>query len=176
VSPQGPSPTQHQQYPKIYEPWTTQALRSQEITMLDPDTSQPVIIETALSPTSSNERSSRRQGPLSAAARKNANLVRQLRACRRCVYMKETVSHSVHRSHSAASSSRTIYLVDILDFVTLSQTHLQTSCKVNGLGDSSFVISRVLVLTINSAMEASLVTTVVVRREGNGKLGAQGIV
>lgn len=92
VSTQGPSPTQHQQYPKIYEPWNTHSLRSHEITMLDSETSQPVVIETALSPTSSNEKSSRRNGPLSARARKNANLVRQLGACRRCVYMKETVS------------------------------------------------------------------------------------
>ena len=91
VSPQGPSPTQHQQYPKIHDPWNTQRLRHEDLMVLDHQRPQPPPLDTALSPTSSNERGSRRNGPLSAEARKNANIVRQMGACRRCVYMKEPV-------------------------------------------------------------------------------------
>ena len=61
--------------------------------VLDQQGPQPSVLDTALSPTSSSERGSRRNGPLSPEARRNANIVRQLRACRRCVYMKETVLH-----------------------------------------------------------------------------------
>ena len=91
VSPQGPSPTQHQQYPKRHGPWTTQSLRSEDLMVLDQEV-PPTVLDTALSPTTSSEKASRRNGPLSAEARRNANIVRQMGACRRCVYMKEPVT------------------------------------------------------------------------------------
>lgn len=91
VSAQGPSPTRHQHYPRRYEPWHTQSLRQEDLMVLDQQRPQPPVVDTALSPTSSSERGSRRNGPLSAEARRNANIVRQMGACRRCAYMKETV-------------------------------------------------------------------------------------
>ena len=91
VSAQGPSPTQHQHYPQRHEPWHTQSLRQEDLMVLDQQGPQPPVVNTALSPTSSSERGSRRNGPLSAEARRNANVVRQIGACQRCAYMKETV-------------------------------------------------------------------------------------
>ena len=91
VSPQGPSPTQHQQYPKRHEPWNTESLRSEDPMVLDQRSPSFPVPENSLSPTSSNDKGSRRNGPLTAEARRNANIVRQMRACRRCVYMKEPV-------------------------------------------------------------------------------------
>lgn len=58
--------------------------------LLDSPSDLTLSPDTVQSPTSSVERNSRRIGPLTAAQRRNANEVRQVRACLRCAYMKET--------------------------------------------------------------------------------------
>ena len=88
VSPNGPSPTSHQRYPQIPEPWSGHPLRGEDPMVLDQNLDPIPLVA---SPTSSNgEKGGRRIGPLTQQQRKKANAVRVKGACLRCSYMKET--------------------------------------------------------------------------------------
>jgi hypothetical protein len=87
ISPTGPTPTQIQHYPRVAGPWTGQQLRQDDVMVLDHQSPPGSSNGSAFSP--SQERGSRRLGPLTVDQRKNANLVREKGACLRCSCMKE---------------------------------------------------------------------------------------